>query len=740
MTSMVMSGPGPVYPDPIPPEDWFPPSYTDESGVHRIQVSVEQIRPPAHLGELVHARVHDDQGSNISGRDRCVISAPVNDPSLSLLCTDVETWGDRTSGRLSVLNRRFRTIEDGKVTGNYAPREPVTLGDTLTFNCDGLMADFEPSTIGDGGSTDLLDGAGHFPGEGTYGSLGWVWTGDPGDIEFVEGVRAGTRGLRIRGDIVDGDVLYITKIVRVDETTGYNNLVRSRAFMRVAPGSKPGRLMASIEVSRSATLDGTAFATYWPEAGDGNDAAALSDEDTPSDDWSMNPVTAVGVLPAGPYKIKIKAQWFPQSQTAWTWISEAELIQRDNLSSAGEVDLTVHQKIVVEDAQDETKGKTSLGIPVALGSPCGIEEKLTLWREDNTPRMSVLDGIAGRYGGPDPVWIDLLGRARCQARRGTVRDDLTVSVEHGNLVRVDNWQVNPGGQVSQVRGLMDVGSSYWREVSTATDTSETDGLIRERVTEVPEGLGLRQADEWVRGDLASRSQAQETGTLWVPITFGWTVSVGDTFRVVWVQGGRPFGVRMDRTVRVTDRAFHPSLRLCALQVGTDDLDTRKPALPAGWQRQMGRDTHAIGAGLANTVGRLMRRRVPTPKKYRPPPITSYHFEDTWVGGPTGAFTQAVGEGLWMVNASAQTGPADVMGDLYTGGIVRVTIDTTSDGLRADITDLTGVDQGIATLSRTVKGPTLITVTPNVSAPETPTDSSATADIYRITPSTSEGPS
>ena len=72
----------------------------------------------------------------------------------------------------------------------------------------------------------------------------------------------------------------------------------------------------------------------------------------------------------------------------------------------------------------------------------------------------------------------------------------------------------------------------------------------------------------------------------------------------------------------------------------------RPAVPRDWARTVGSDSHAIGRGLANTAGAMLREQLPRVRNQRPPSGGSIVPLPTLTGSATGAVTLAL-SGAWL---------------------------------------------------------------------------------------------
>ena len=72
----------------------------------------------------------------------------------------------------------------------------------------------------------------------------------------------------------------------------------------------------------------------------------------------------------------------------------------------------------------------------------------------------------------------------------------------------------------------------------------------------------------------------------------------------------------------------------------------RPAVPRDWARTVGSDSHAIGRGLANTAGAMLREQLPRVRNQRPPSVGSIVPLPTLTGSATGAVTLAL-SGAWL---------------------------------------------------------------------------------------------
>ncbi|WCO67865.1 hypothetical protein PO878_03895 [Iamia majanohamensis] len=547
-----------------PAEDWEAPPFDDTGTPTRVQVAISTIRDFRWLGELLDAAVDDGRSQTIDGTGTVRIQVPTSDPSaLVTLLDDVELWGDRYTGRPKLIDRAAHIVINGKVDASYVLRSDITI-DNGVVSLSGVEPTrlFDDRIVGTGRRLDLLYGRGHFPGSGTYGSLGINWTGDPGDIEFfTPGVRGG-RCIRIRGDSLT-DRLEIGCVVSSSEGANQKVTVRSSAFLQLPDGAADDTTVMAVEVR---TLNG---GQLWPPSGSANPYVANIEEDMPREEWMRSPTVAAGQLPAPPFGVWVVAKFYPAplesgaSSGAWTYIDEIEIFQRDTLATRVERDLVDHQLILLRDAQ-EGRDKSSWSLGFARGTDSGVSE-IGVWRhEDEQPLRDALSAISSRDDGPDPPWVGPDWKIHIGARRGSVRDDIVLGPS--DIVAVQNWSHDPGAMASSMRGVTDRGEAYWRVESVVTDTSQTAGHVIERQARAPNDMELLALDQWTAAQLAQVAQPQDTARLVVRWDLGRRIAVGDSFRVIHMDGLW----RLDRTMRVVKRTLMDAARLVVLDVGTDE--------------------------------------------------------------------------------------------------------------------------------------------------------------------------
>lgn len=537
----------------------------DSAGVHRMQVVARSIISRQWLGEILSAVVDSPiSGPDINGSGSVTLKVALDDPSIDALGGNPVTYGTDTYRQWALIDVEFHIYEDGACVGIFVAGDDVREdGSFGTIPCvtkvDGL---FSGRTLGDGKSTDLLAGRGFFAGTGDLRDYGFYAIGDL-EWEFTEPYGSYGRGIRYRGQAFDSegrekDHLKIAKNMATAKTTTFHNLVRTVAFVRVPTTANDDQLVLSQE-----TFEIGEAKRYNPPPYDGLDEQGGSvDDDTELGQYSV--FTAFSQLPLGPHQAVTVSKAYPLSQSAWTYMWGMVQIQRDNLSTGVERDLVYHLRTLLRDAQDPAKGKSSWGLAVKVTGLSGIEEVGTWWREDNQPLTDALDAITSRYEGPDPVWVDFQGRARVDARRGSVRTDFVLTDD--NVIKWEDWTTNVRSQVSEVRTETDLGSDYWRQQVVVRDTSRTSGHVIERITRGPNGMRLRQLEEFTKADHYQHSQPQETTRAWVTYETGYSVSVGDSFRVYREMGRK----RGDRTMRVTNRTLDHQRRMIVLDLGTDE--------------------------------------------------------------------------------------------------------------------------------------------------------------------------
>ena len=144
---------------------------------------------------------------------------------------------------------------------------------------------------------------------------------------------------------------------------------------------------------------------------------------------------------------------------------------------------------------------------------CGVAE-IGVWRhDDEQPLTEAIAAIVGREDGPDAPWVSPDWRVNLTARRGSDRDDMTLSLDQ--VVAWEGFKHDPGSMASSLRGQTDRGEEYWRVVSVATDTTRTHGHVIERSVRAPNLMHLLSLDKWTSLELQRVAQPQETARLWM---------------------------------------------------------------------------------------------------------------------------------------------------------------------------------------------------------------------------------
>ncbi len=553
------------------PDEWVPPSLTDDTVPYRCQVAVAEVLPTfRYLGELLQAVVQDGRWEDLDGSGGCTVTVSIDDVSVDLLTEDHEVWGALgATGRVALVDRELHVLVDGKVVGCYAPKGHASIaGDAMTVTLVSLPdAYFRVRTLGRV-PYDHLGGVGTFPDDVDFADLpGVFWTGDgdpdtdPTDIKWVPGPRD-TRALAIKGDAWSGDParLVVQAQMTTTERTTYSNIVRAAAFMRLPDigDSRDGQLLMTVERRE---VDGSERS--WPTPGQAwpDEMVALVDESRTTGDWSTDPVTAAALAKRGPYDSVFVVEVYPVAPDTWTYIDELRVFRRDTLGTGVARDLVGHLVVLCRDAQEPS----TWNLPVVRGADCGWSEVGVWRREEFRPLVDAISAVCERKYGPARPWVDTQRRLRCEAVRGVDRRwQMTIGPD--DIVSWEAWEHDSGAQASQVVAETDMGSGYWRHVSVATDTTRTDGHVIEHIARAPNDLGLRQLDSWAENELDRLSQVQETMTVWVRPSLGWWVGVGDRVRLV-LPAGR---VRFDRDVRVWRKAWHDRRRLVALSVGVHE--------------------------------------------------------------------------------------------------------------------------------------------------------------------------
>lgn len=566
--NLTVTAPGalPSWPYNPPVIDWEAPIPDDDTEITRVQVAVSTIRDFRWLGEILTADVAQWSDS-LEGTGTVSIKFPTSDPSaIPTLLGEWETWGDLFTGRPKLIDRAVHIVVDGKVDGSYVLRSDAKIADgTVTLSGQEAPRLFADRIIGTGRRYDNLGGRGHFPAGYTASQLGINFTLDGPNWGWVEpGVRGG-RSLRIKGDPARNRFT-IGAYKKVTRTESFRVLIRASAYVQVPKRTLDDTSLISVAIY---TADGTR--RIWPSPGQPNPYAANTEEDMPRGEWGRSPITAAGMLPDAPYEVLVIATFTPAIVEegiesfggAWTYFDEIELFVQDTVSTGEDpVDLVDQQATLIRYSQDGLD-KSSWSLPVVRGASVGVEETGNWRHEDEQPLPDALSAITSRDDGPDPAWVDNQWRCHVGARRGTVRDDLTLGPDL--IVSVDGWSHDAGAMVSSMRGVTDRGEAYWRVESVVTDTTHTEGHVIERQARAPNDIELLALDEWTRAQLAQVSQPQETTRVLVPWWLGVRIGAGDSFRVVWPDGYW----RLDGRMRVSQRTKLPGQRLVALDLGAD---------------------------------------------------------------------------------------------------------------------------------------------------------------------------
>lgn len=537
------------------------PDLTDTS---RVQLAVASIREFEWLGELVEASVEswseslDGPGGAGGGDIR--FSVPTDDVSaLGTLLVDEADWGAfGPTGEPRLVDRAVFPVVDGQVVAAYVLRSDTrvdTAKGIVSFSGQAPGRLFADRIVGTANRLDMIDGRGHFPGSGTYGSLGWGWSGSSGDIQWADPVRDG-RALEVRGDPLTN---HLTMLQLVTPRAGETQFVQvfASAFFMLPLDAVDGTEIMSMTVHDADTL-----ARIWPPVGAENEGAVLVTEDMPRGVWLRSPLTAWALTPLPPYRVFVQIAIKPAWETGWTRVDEVTMFRRDTLGTGAVEDLTHHVWLLVWDAQNG-RDKASWSLPIVEHDPTGIEE-IGHWRHDaNQPLQDAIATLTGRRDGPDPPWVGADWTVHVSARRGEVRDDLVLGPDM--VVDAPGWTHDAGTQASSVRAETDRGEDWWRVTSVQTDTTLTDGHVIERQLRAPNELSLLAVDQWAGAELEQVSQPQHTRRVLVDWDLGASIAVGDSFRVVDVAGVW----RLNEWMRVSQRTFLPGQRLVALDLGSD---------------------------------------------------------------------------------------------------------------------------------------------------------------------------
>lgn len=558
-TLTVTEGPWlPSWPTEPPVIDWDAPDPFDPTDVRHVQVAVASIRSFRWRGELLQARIVGARTIGLEG-STVTIEVPTSDPTiLATLVSDVEDWGALTTGLLDLVDLAFFPVVAGQVCPPYVARGEARVRDgMITIPCQDATRLFSDRIMGEGQRHDLLEGRGHFPGISPIAQLGITWSGSSSDIEWTSpGVRGG-RALRIRGSRLAGDQLRIASSLTESSTvTGQRITVRSSAFFQV-----PDESIDRTDLMATHVFVGSTRVS--PALGAPDPYVAQVTEDTARGEWGRDPETSAGLLPVPPYTAQVVTVIYPQHDTEWTYVSDIEQFRRDTFSSGVDRDLVEHLHLLIREAQTG-RGKSSWSLPTVVGDLSGVSELLVVRAEDESPLVEEIARVTERDDGPDPPYVDGSWRVVCTHRRGRVRADVTLS--EVDVVSPEGWTHDPGSMASEVRGLTDRGEAYWRVSEVATDTSRTHGHVIERQARAPNDLPLLALSEWTAARLAEVAQPQETTRFVVRGDLARRLEVGDTVRVVLVDGF----VRLDRQMRIVQQAWDDASDLCALDLGVDE--------------------------------------------------------------------------------------------------------------------------------------------------------------------------
>jgi len=538
-------------------EDWDAPVPDDDSRVRRVQWAVASIRERRWLGELLEARTEGRRSLNLDGGGEVQISVPTTDRSaLATLLGDIASWGEVVTGRATLLDRSIHPVIDGRVGPGYVLRGEARISQgRVVLSGQAPSRLWADRIVGTAERVDLLGGRGMFRGHGSPASLGIQVVGDVEVRWATPGARA-DRALEIRGDSLTGHVAITTGHSAGDGLTGDRITVRSGAFLRI-----PDDAVEDTTVMLTEVYEGGERVS--PGPGAPNLYAVQIAEDDATGAWTREPLTSAALLPLAPYTAQVVTRIYPASTESWTGISDLTVFRRDTFSTGVERDLVTHQALLIREGQTGRR-KSSWSMPFLIGDHVGVSE-LGVWRhEDETPLTEALAAVSSRDDGPDLPWVDAQWRARCSARRGRVRTDIVIGPD--DILGDDGWVHDPGSQVSELRAVTDRGNAYWRVASTARDTSRTDGHVIERQVRAPNDLDLRQLDSYTAARLAERAQPQETATIAVRGHLGRRLEVGDTVRVVQLDGFW----RLDRMVRIVDWSIDDEADVVWLDVGTDE--------------------------------------------------------------------------------------------------------------------------------------------------------------------------
>jgi hypothetical protein len=552
--------PAPVIPE---VEDFDAPDVIDTTKPKAIQYAVSSIRDFEWKGELLSCRAESPRSLRLDGGGDARWTASTSDVSvLATLCDDVEEWGDLKTGRLKIIDRAIHPVIDGHLAPAYVLRGEAQVKDGL-IHLTGLTPPqglFPTRILGQGERKDYLNGRGMMPGLGSYQSLGFTWTGNPGDIQFTDNGVTGGRALRIRGDKRTAKLTISALIVEGEGTTNQQVTVRSGAFLNIPQSAveRTDAMLTEVFVgnTRVSPPEGRPFDP---------DHVVQIDDNMPRGEFARDPYVSAALLPVPPYTALVKTTILPHSTTDWTEVSNVTVFRRDSLSTGVERDLVDHQLILIRESQNRP-GKSSWSLPVERRESSGVSE-VGVWRaEDEQPLPDALSAIDSRDDGPDPPWVRAGWVAVVGHRRGTVRTALRLGPD--DVLSHDGWTHDPGAQKSELRGLTDRGNAYWRVSHVETDTSRTEGHVIEVQARAPNDQDLLSLAEWTKARLAQVAQPQETTRLVVSGYWGRRIAVGDSFRVVLMDGF----LRLDRLMRVSQWAMDDETDTCVLDVGNDERE------------------------------------------------------------------------------------------------------------------------------------------------------------------------
>jgi hypothetical protein len=546
----------PFIPSPVPVDD----DVTGD-GPSRYQLLVGEINGP-DCGELLSA-VIESYSTTIDEDGQIQFSAATTDPSIiTTLGNAPRVWNGKGLVDLDgLVNLRVHPVRDGKVGPAYILRSEASVSKgrvSLTGQQMGHV--FGDRFVGTARRHDYFNGRGFFR-TGTQEQLGVTVVGPHPELIDVDLLPAGPDGqrcLRVRGNPSNGYV-QITTVVASTSTTGTQRVtVRVGGFVKLPSDAVDDVTVLSVTTKRVGDS-----LRYWPPYGPGDELAANTTADMGRNQWLDDPLSAGGLLPAPPYTVYVSANFYPQSESGWTYLYGLTAYKRDSLGTGAPKDLVYHLRTLIDDAQHGTD-KSSWGLTPVVGALTGTSE-LGVWRdEEDRPLTDALDALTGRDDGPEWPWIEPDLTVHCAARRGADRDDIEIGPD--DILNPEGWSTDPGSQASEVRAVTDRGTDYWREEEVARNTTKTNGQVIERSVRAPNGMGLQALQRWTDGVLARVGQPQETCRPLVRGSLGHRVNVGDRFPVTQIDGH----LAQHRVMRCSAKTVIPAGDLVWLDMGADD--------------------------------------------------------------------------------------------------------------------------------------------------------------------------